>query len=254
MDTSFKKQNVVFVTVLLACFGAHAEDQLNDPVVQKTLRNMAATTTWYHPDQFGEFSGMRHYAHREFEGAMRDFKSGAYYADKMSQLSIGLMYLNGEGVAKDPVTAYAWLDLAAERHYPEFVATRDRVKNTLSPTQLAAAANVRDQLAQTYGDAVAKPRMIEQLRLGQMQMTGSHTGFDSGIHDATTGTLAGSSPRMNAATAPPVGCSSINSPSCWEPKEYFAHRDAAWNATVSVGDVQMQDDKSKPSGGAAESH
>jgi len=113
--------------LLLAAASVHADDDpLNDPSVQKTLRGMADASTWYHPDLFGEFAGMRHYAHHRFKEAMKYFEIGAYYADKLSQLSIGLMYMNGEGVAKDPAKAYAWLDLAAEREYPDFVATRDR--------------------------------------------------------------------------------------------------------------------------------
>src|SRR5512142_2910607 len=118
----------------------HADDDpLNDPSVQKTLRAMADASTWYHPDQFGEFAGMRYYAHRQYKDAMKYFEIGAYYADKLSQLSIGLMYMNGEGVAKDAVKAYAWLSLAAERDYPDFVATRNRLKATLTPEQLGAA-------------------------------------------------------------------------------------------------------------------
>ena len=114
------------------------DDPLNDPNVQKTLRAMNDASTWYHPDLFGEFAGVQRYAHHEYAGAMKYFLIGAYYADKLSELSIGLMYLNGEGVAKDPVTAYGWLDLAAERDYPDFVATRDRVKASLNPDDCSA--------------------------------------------------------------------------------------------------------------------
>ena len=69
------------------------------PNVQKTLRAMNDASTWYHPDLFGEFAGVHRYAHREYAGAMKYFLIGAYYADKLSELSIGLMYLNGEGVS-----------------------------------------------------------------------------------------------------------------------------------------------------------
>src|SRR5262249_48095794 len=62
---------------VLLCAGAvtvHAEqDPLDDPSVQKTLRGMADASTWYHPDQFGEFAGMRHYAHHEYKSAMKYF-------------------------------------------------------------------------------------------------------------------------------------------------------------------------------------
>jgi TPR repeat protein len=51
------------------------------------------------------------------------FIGSSLYADKPSQLSIGFLYLNGEGVEKDPVTALAWFELASERGYPMYVAT-----------------------------------------------------------------------------------------------------------------------------------
>ena len=156
--------------VVLANFAHADEDPLNDPEVQKTLRGMANASTWFHPDLFGEFAGMRHYAHHEYRDALKYFEIGALYADKMSQLCLGLMHMNGEGTPKDPVTAYAWLDLAAERDYPDFVATRDSLKKTLTPEQLAKAQVLRAELGAKYGDAVAKPRLAVQLRQGQMQM------------------------------------------------------------------------------------
>jgi hypothetical protein len=226
-----------------------ADDPLNDPMVQKTLRAMSDASTWYHPDLFGEFAGMRHFAHHDYKGALKYFEVGAYYADKLSQLSIGLMHLNGEGVAKDPVQAYAWLDLAAEREYPDFVATRDRVKAALSPEQLKKAQDLRSTLAQRYADNVAKPRMEQQLRFGMEQMTGSRTGFDFGVsHDSTKGLLChGSSLDINGMAVPEAGCGSadIYAASRWQPDKYFALRDSQWKATVTVGDIQQ--DASKPS-------
>ena len=228
--------------MLVAALGAAhaAEDPLNDSSVQKTLRAMANASTWGHPDQFGEFAGLRYYAHHDYKNALKYFKVGAYYADKLSQLSIGLMYLNGEGVAKDPVTAYAWLSVAAERAYPDFVATRDRVKATLTPAQLQQADAVIKTVAARYGDAVAKPRMAAKLRLTQMQITGSRTGFDSGITQLSTKATCGPSVVVGGDVTPQAGCGgpSMYARSRWDPKTYFTMRDAEWKATVSVGALQ----------------
>jgi hypothetical protein len=229
--------------VVLACAGiAHAEDDpLKDPEVQKTLRAMSDASTWYHPDQFGEFAGMRYYAHHQYQDAMKYFEIGAYYADKLSQLSIGLMYLNGEGVAKDPVTAYAWFGLAAERDYPDFVATRDRAKAALSPEQLEQAAAVRSKLDERYADKVAKPRMVKELRQGQMQLTGSRTGFDYGVVQQSNKPTCGPSVVVGGEETPSAGCGgkSLYSKSRWAPKQYFASRDAEWKASVSVGAIEQ---------------
>lgn len=231
-----------------------SDDPLNDPVVQKTLRGMNDASTWYHPDLFGEFAGMRRYAHHSYADALKYFEVGAYYADKFSQLSIGLMHLNGEGVHKDAITAFAWLDIAAERDYPEFVATRDRVKATLTPEQLAKAQALRADLAQRYADAVAKPRMEQQLRFGMAQMTGSRTGFDFGvIHDSTKGTLCKGGVNVGGIALPEEGCggSDIYAKSRWVPDKYFALRDSQWKATVTVGDIQ-QDTSNAPAPPARE--
>ena len=216
------------------------DDPLQDPYVQKTLRAMNDASTWYHPDLFGEYAGMRRYTHHQYKEALKYFEVGAYYADKLSQLSIGLMHLNGEGVPKDAALAYAWIDLAAERGYPDFVATRDRIKNELTPAQLEQAQTLRAQLAQKYADAVAKPRMEHQLHLGAAQMTGSRTGFDSGVQHAAVKQNCGGGATIGGVSVPVAGCggNDIYAKSRWQPDEYFASRDAQWKATVSVGKLE----------------
>ncbi len=167
--------------VLVSAAAKAEDDASSDPNLQRTLRALRDVSTIDHPDIFGMTVGLRRYAHRQFKDALKYFESGAYYADKLSQLCIGLMYMNGEGVARDPVTAYAWLDLAAERDYPDFVATRDSLKAKLTSEQLAQAQSLRMELGKRYGDAVAKYRMEVQLRVGLMNaFTGSRTGYDSG--------------------------------------------------------------------------
>ena len=216
-------------------------DPLNDADVQKTLRGMKDANTWYHPDLFGEFAGMRHYAHGDYAGAMKYFKVGAYYSDKLSQLSIGLMYMNGEGVPKDLPTAYAWLAVAAERKYPEFEATRDSVKAQLSPEQLQQAEKIYAAVDAEYGDKVAKHRLIVQLRQGQMKITGSHAGFDFGISQLSNSSdCAGPAVEVGGEALAKSGCGSGGSMFAkwrWDPKTYFTVRDSRWKATVSVGSI-----------------
>lgn len=228
---------------------AKSDDPLNDPEVQKILRGMADASTWYHPDLFGEFAGMRRYAHHDYAGALKFFKIGAYYSDKLSALSIGMMYLNGEGVAKDPVKAYAWLVVAAERDYPDFISTRDRVKASLTPVQLQQAQPIVDEIAAKYGDKVAKHRLIVQLNQGRMNITGSHTGFDSGIVELNTGHCGGPSVEIGGEAMPKAGCGgNVFAKWRWDPKTYFAVRDSRWKATVSVGAIKdaPEKDSGKP--------
>jgi hypothetical protein len=209
----------------------------SDPQVERVLTAMNNSSTWGHPDLFGEFAGMRLYSEGHYRSAIKYFKYGARYADKLSQLSIGLMYENGQGVAKDPVTACAWLALAAERKFPSFIATRDRVCEALTPAQHDQAVAVLDKLMPEYGDAVAKKRMVRALEMAKTEGTGSRLGFDSGIY---TGGVKQNCGGQTAGDAPVAGCGSTDfwSPWRWDPKKYFAARDAKWRGTVTVGSME----------------
>jgi len=216
---------------------AQADDSMESDRVKSTLRDMDKTSTWYHDDLFGEFAGFRYYAQKRYAEALHYFEIGAYYADKPSQISIGLMYLKGEGVSADAVQALAWMDLAAERGYPAYVAARDRVAATLSAEELSRVAVLREHLASRYGDAAAKPRLANELREGRRQMTGSRAGFDNGVRFLPLDVLAhsGQPGSMDVRTICPQGFWDAQ---CWEPDQYFAMRDRQLNATVEVGPPQ----------------
>jgi len=229
------------------------DDPYADPAIARTLDALKHTSTWWHPDLFGMSVGLRRYAHRQFHSALHYFEIGARYADKLSQLSLGLMYLNGEGTPKDPVTGYAWLEIAAERGYPDFVATRDNFKKTLTEDQLAKAEVVRATLAQTYGDAVAKPRMAWNLRQGLMDFTGSRTGFNSGISQVGV-EHCGPALVIGGRAVPQVGCGEeYLAKSNWDPDLYFARRDREWMPNVDVGAPIILHDKKDSSDASPES-
>lgn len=219
------------------------------------LRIVAAmdnATTFGHPDLFGEFAGMRRFAKGDYAGAMKYFRSGAYYADKLSQLSIGLMYFNGQGVARDPVAACAWLGLAAERNFPSYVAERDGVCKTLTDAQRTqAAALLKDKLLPEYGDKVAKRRMATALAHARLEMTGSRVGFDFGASTYTgaIGTMSPGNADTQDCGAPTISFGGMLVPldNCaqsglwqswfWDPKTYFAVRDGAYGV-VTVGEMK----------------
>jgi hypothetical protein len=229
-----------FLLGVLAITGVvAADDPSNDTEVQKTLKAMHNASTWFHPDLYGLTQGMQEYARQHYATAVKQYEIGALYADKLSQLCIGLMHLNGEGGAKDPVAAYAWIDLAAERGYPKFVTTRDEVAKTLTADQLDQAKRLRATLGERYGDAVAKPRMAVQLRQGMMNITGSHTGFDSGVIQLSD-VPCGPALVIGGRAVPQIGCGGTNdflAKENWKPDLYFAARDREWMPQVTVGPV-----------------
>lgn len=208
-----------------------AQEAADNPQVKFILRAMDRSSTQGHPDLFGRFTGMHCFAAQDYACALKYFKYGAYYADKFSELALGLMYANGNGVAKNPVRAWAWLALSASRGYPGFVATRERIGAQLTPAQRKAAEAELKVLDRTYGDKVAMPRMLDAMRLALAQMTGSHTGFDFGVD--TYSDVTG--PQLT-----PRGFGGLRDRWYWNPKDYFQQRDAQWGAgTVSVGALQQ---------------
>ena len=229
---------------------------LQDKASQEVLDAMSHTSTWGHPDQYGEFTGMQRYADGNYKAAMKYFLIGARYADKLSQLSIGLMYLNGQGVQQDPVTAFAWIAIAAERKYPQFLATRDAVWAQLDASQREQAKALVEQLYPEYGDPAAKWRMTMQLRWGRTEMTGSYLGFGTDAVSSLTpaqffqGTrYGGPMPACGAKTiggAAMAGCGNLYASWRWDPKQYFKARDAEWTGTVSVGALQKIDASQLP--------
>lgn len=226
----------LLVAAALTAGCAHLVPDTGDKVVDNRLRAMSQASTWGHPDEFGQFAGMRSYAGGDYKDAMNYFRQGARYADKLSQLSIGLMYLNGKGVTADPVEAWAWIAVAAERNYPQFVATRDRIWATLDAAQRERALAAEKTVAATYGDAVAKPRMAKELDYWRTQITGSRTGHVSaGLRHVAARADCGAS----RADAPMAGCGG-NIYADWRmvPKLYFENQDAQWNGSVTVGSVE----------------
>jgi hypothetical protein len=235
-------KSIVVLLVFLVASVAHAhDDSMKNPRVQAALRAMENTSTWYHDDLFGEIAGFKNYARHRYTDALRYFDLGAYYADKPAQLSIGLMYLKGEGVARDDAAAYAWIDLSAERGYPAYVATRDRVRATLTLEQLLQSVQIRKKLAARYGDEVAKPRIANELRTGLSMMTGSRAGFDNGVKflplDAIDPVHASAASSGEVTT---ICAQGFWAAECWHPNLYFAMRDRQLNETVTVGTVEDQ--------------
>ncbi len=117
-----------------------------------------------HLDQVYRARAAEAYRRGRLDWARRYFEIAARHADKPSQLALAMMHLNGDGVARDPARAYAWLDVAAERGYRDFLVQRERVWDALSPRERERALELARGLHAEYGDAVAKRRHWNRLQ------------------------------------------------------------------------------------------
>lgn len=129
-----------------------------------------------HPDLKWRREAMAQYDVGRYAEALVLFQRAARHADKPSQAIVSEMYQAGQGVARNPVLAYIWMDLAAERGYPKLIARREALWAGLDEAQRTAAVAQGGALYREYGDATARPRLQGELRRVSAQSTGSRLG------------------------------------------------------------------------------
>lgn len=217
------------VTAVAAPRPAVPPDPVDDPLL------VTAGFLDHHQDLKYRLLGMEAYRARDFERALRFFRRASFFADKPSQGMVAEIYWNGDGVPRDPVLAYIWMDLAAERGYAGFLGLRERYWNALDPAQRERAIEAGQAVYARFGDAAAQPRYEHQLRIGRRLMTGSRVGVNRGVQIEVPG---------------PSGSQSIEGTRFyderyWDAKKYWAWQDRLWMkppiGRVDVGALQKVD-------------
>lgn len=189
-----------------------------------------------HPDLRWRREGLHSYTNARYDEAMNHFLKAARYGDKPAQAMIAEMYWKGIGVPQDRAIGYAWMDLAAERFYSNFIIKREQYWGDLTPAEQDAAIERGQPLLAGYGDAAAKPRMATVLRRNR-SATGSRVGFTGSLEIIPfTGPNAGRGVRIRA--------DEYYAAKYWQPDKYFEWQDQMWEAPptrrgqVDVGDVE----------------
>lgn len=185
-----------------------------------------------HPDLRWRREGLHAFSQKQYATALEQFQRAARYGDKPAQAMLAEMYWKGLGVAQDRAIAYAWMDLAAERMYPNFVILRERYWRELDAQDQQAAIERGQALLSEYGDDVAKPRMAKLLRREARAITGSRTGFVGNVEIIpNTGPLAGTGMRIRG--------DELFADKYWKPEQYFRMQDEVWQAPQREGKVQV---------------
>lgn len=130
----------------------------------------------FHPDIKYRKLGFWYQQQGDQARSLAAFEEAARHADKASQAILAEWYFEGRLVDQDRARAYAFMDLAAERAYPLYLAKREQYWAALDAAEREQALAIGQALYAEYGDAVAKPRMEHVLRFGRMGMTGSRIG------------------------------------------------------------------------------
>ena len=84
--------------------------------------------------------GFEAYLHKDFATTARVLGPHAERGEPHAQYMLGALHARGEGVARDPVRAHAWLSLAAEGGHDAAARLRDELGRGMTPAQLAEAA------------------------------------------------------------------------------------------------------------------
>jgi hypothetical protein len=168
------------------------------------------------------------------------FLRAARHADKASQAALAEMYFTGNGVPRDRALGYAWMDLAAERAYPVFLAYREHYWSQMSEAERERAIEVGQDIYAQYEDAVAKPRLERQLRRGKRQSTGSRVGSPLflevvGLH----GIQSRKASFQQGARPAGVAGETYYSSNYWQPRDYWTWKDQIWTE-LPEGEVEVQ--------------
>lgn len=138
------------------------------------------------PGNYYEFQAQFYLRKSDYPEAVRLFQLAGFWANKVAQYNVGIMYYNGIGrVPVDRVLGTAWLGIAAEQHGEIADGALQAAWAQLSPVQRVDADRIFRQLDAKYGDRVAFPRARRFFDNERSHVTGSRVGFvgDVAIQD-----------------------------------------------------------------------
>ncbi len=76
---------------------------------------------------------------QDFEEALRWFRRAAEQGNGGAQNHLGLMYFEGDGIAKDEIEAYKWAYLSAQQGVEQAILAVDFLEHQLKPDQIREA-------------------------------------------------------------------------------------------------------------------
>src|SRR6056297_811538 len=121
----------------------------------------------------------------DYEAAVGNYRLAAHWADKLAQFNLGMMYVNGDGVDRDPLLGWAWIKLSAERGYPKNAAVAADIWNQFTDDHRKVAKEILEkELKPRYGDEVAIPRTANDMKrtLARDTSGGSRVGVNRAVY------------------------------------------------------------------------
>jgi hypothetical protein len=79
------------------------------------------------------FTAQLAYKKGDYEAAAKDYRSMAELGNPIAQYDLAALYLNGQGVKRSELNAYAWASLAASNGNAQAKGLADRLRPNLAP-------------------------------------------------------------------------------------------------------------------------
>ncbi len=134
------------------------------------------------PGNYYEYKAAFYLRKKDYRAAIHMFEMAGYFANKVAQYNVGVLYFNGVGdIPPDRVRGTAWLGIAAEQHGDLAAGTLQSAYAELSPQERKDADILFRQLDLKYGDAVALPRAMHVFDEERRNVSGSRVGFVGNI-------------------------------------------------------------------------
>ena len=169
------------IAVLLCLVSFAASAQTASTIDRKIARTQAQAEQLFAQGEELAAQGEQQKAHFNFKRAHSIYRNDlAPLGDKYAHYMIGFMYLTGTGVDEDPVLASAWYRLAAESSYPELLAVRDQLLDSLEDVERIRSDQLFIQLRSEYSDAVLLLDMITEEIDNMTARTGSRLSGGAG--------------------------------------------------------------------------
>ena len=130
------------------------------------------------PGRYFEYKAQFYLKNRDYRAALEMFELAGYWANKIAQYNVGIMYFNGiGGLPVDKIRGVAWLGIAAEQHSDLADAALQAAYATLTPDQRQQANSTFRSLNDRYGDKVTLQRAMRHYEEERRNVTGSHLGL-----------------------------------------------------------------------------
>lgn len=119
--------------------------------MRKALAAMLLGTALCFPALADFDQAMSAYRIKDYDTAFKEFYEVAIAGDHTAQFNLGVMYYRGQGVDKDLVQAFSWIELSTQRGDEDNVRAHGALTIMLDPEQIRQGQQMAAELAQTHG-------------------------------------------------------------------------------------------------------